>query len=606
MGYICPWWRPTGGGGFSYGGEERTLNYLAKAYGKMIYASAGDLHSIWGPNVLDINGRELEIDIEVPEDGFDDTNAQNNVAAGDGNSNATMVKGRKTKRVKARGVYSRSGDANAKFYPKPHLTSISTSGMDNLGIQERASYSYKTYNGYQGVTPPTIGSNASMSWGWAYAGSVLRGCSKSGIVTGWTSTANMEGGYDVTVDVLCTNASISNLAMAADQTCAAINNPKITDEAGAMVVAMGIRSAIATTAQEAINAKVVGPQPLNNGIQGFIAKFPGTMANPPAPGAEAPKTPVPDVYKAYVKFSSVIDLCNKVLKDINSGVQMVFDPKSNSPIKTPPGIVSAHPFELLTPGTKSYGDIPINTPGSFTGQPQDLWVGADYIIKQIEMTNAIVINKQSNGGSTRYMSFKGFLDSLFNMFNVNLGKMYNLTCANSAAKGDNTIYIVDFNNIEKIAPNDPSPVRSATCTAKLDGDQTSIFYSLKNPPADVTSLRQGGPSAVSFSKNYGELLKAVGTSANESNISAIREANNTLVAAQIPVSTNYGVPCNWNLSITTDGSNYNYGGVIKHPVVSGTPLDGYDVRFAITSVNHSVSAGDWTTSLSTYARILKP
>jgi hypothetical protein len=601
MGYECPWWRPTGGGGFGYDEDKRTLNYLAKAYGKMVYASAGTLHSIWGPNVIDQGGNEY-VEIEVPDDSYDDKDALDSISAGDADGTSKKVK---TKRVKATGVYSRYGNStDPKYTPKAHLVSISTSGMDNLGIQEKATYSYKTYNGYQGHPPPSIGSKVGMSWGWAYGSKVLRGVSKSGQVVGWTVNSNMEGGYDITVDLLCTNASISMLAMAADQACAAISDPNLSDEAGKTLAVGGLLSALAVCADEAEQANAANPSVIfNNKLSGAIVEFLHDYTNPPAEGKEdaSKKT-----YKAYIKFSSVVDLCNSILKEFNASVQIKFDKSSQTPIPVPPGLLSADPIELLTGGASAYGTLVCKAGTNyFNGFPADLYIGADYIINMIKTTNAIVINKQSGGGSTKFLSFKGFFDSIFSMFKTNLGAMYQLTCANSATKDDLTIYIVDFNNIEKVAKNTLGTVRSATCNAKLDGDEASVFYALKNPPTELKSLAAQGPAATSPTSNYGKHLADLGNLHNAGNVAAVRADNNNLVASKIPESSKYGIPSNWNLSVTTDGSSYKYGGVISHACVPESPLKGYDIGFAITSVNHSVSAGDWTTSLSTYSRIYK-
>jgi hypothetical protein len=604
MGYVCPWWRNTGGGGFSYDGEQRTLNYLAKAYGKMIYASAGDLHSIWGPNVIDASNREIEIDIEVPDDSYDDKAAANGISAGNVDTGPGSTQ--KTKRVKARGVYSRSGESTgAKYFPKPHLVSISTSGMDNLGINEKASYSYKTYNGYQGVPPPAIGDNAGMSWGWAYGGKVLRGCSKSGKVVGWTVTANMEGGYDITVDCICTNASVNSLAMAADQACAEITDPNVMDENGKTIAVSSLLSALVACNTQAFEQPAAADFTFNNGLNGCIVQFPLDYVSPPGQGQEdATKF----VSKAYINFGSLVNqLINPTLKKYTKGTTILFDASSQTPIPIPTGLVSANPFELLTPGTSTYGPLTcVAGGGGFTGFPETLYIGADYIYNLIKNTNAIVINKQAYGGKTKFLSFKGFFDSLFSMFNQNLGRMYNLTCANSATKNDLNIYIVDFNNINTgISANGLGIVRSATCNAKLDGDEASVFNAIKNAPNDNASLVSGGPKAVDPPPNYEKHKADMGAKFDEGTVSALRGDNNTLVATKIPEATRYGVPANWNLSVTTDGSNYTYGGVITHACVPGTPINGYKVGFAITSVNHSVSAGDWTTSLSTYCRIYK-
>jgi len=624
MGYVCPWWRSTGGGSLSsYKNEKRDLNYLALAYGKMIYASAYGMSSVWGKNVIDQSGTIVQEDLEdVDPDGeFTDDAQRDSIQAGDPDSRPAVIgtppastassKPRKTSKVDVSGLYSEGGMGDdgktPKYYPKPHIVSISTSGMDSLGLNQKGTLTYKTYAGWQGKSPPSIGSTLSMSWGWAYGGTVINGAGFSGKVMGWSSTANMEGGYDVTVDMLGSNASVNAASMAADQASVNIGDGPAVDKQGNKISSSGPLSAIAACESEAISAAAANPSfTFNNGIQGAIIEIPEDFDKEKTDDTKAEASKM--TYRAFVTFASIVELCNKVITQYTDGVKFVIDTTAKSPINIPGGLQSGHPLQLLTPGTSTYGAKTFSCGGGgFNGDPSNLYIAADWakgIIEQVK-----VIETQSEGGKSRSLSFKTFFDSIFKMFNENLGNLYALTLANSAEKNDSNIYIVDYNNVQSIGAHNVGAVRSATCTAKMDGEQAAMFYTIANAPKDAGSsnLVQGGDKAAPVAPDYGTHLSNLGSSGViPANIAAIRADNKALVAAQIAGSSNITTAAPWDLSVTVDGSGgFKYGGVITADVVPGSPIPGYRVGFAITNIQHNVSAGDWTTSLSTYCRIYK-
>ena len=68
--FVCPWWRSAGGGILtSYENSKRDLDYLAVAYGKIVFASAGGYNSTWGKNTIGQSGEEEVDDIDLGENG---------------------------------------------------------------------------------------------------------------------------------------------------------------------------------------------------------------------------------------------------------------------------------------------------------------------------------------------------------------------------------------------------------------------------------------------------------------------------------------------------------------------------------------------------------
>ena len=229
-------------------------------------------------------------------------------------------------------------------------------------------------------------------------------------------------------------------------------------------------------------------------------------------------------------------------------------------------------------------------------------------------------------GTKRRLSIKSFFDNVFGLINDNTGQAYSLTLANSAEKDDTAIYIVDFNKLPPVTATGVNTVRSANLSAKLDSDQASMFYILKNAPRDnkqplledkplLVDNKNDSGFKIDFiqpynapADDYDSLVKAVGKSADEQHCAALKSANKNLIADSLAKSTEFGTAAPWNLSVTLDGTGgWQYGGVITYTAAGAAEklVPGHKIGFAITNVAHAVTEGDWTTSLSTYCRIYK-
>lgn len=574
MGWINPWWRPAGGGVLSsYDSKERTKSYLAVAYGKIVFASAGGYNSIWGKNTIDLPSVPNE-----PVDTIDEN---------DNNKSTTVT---------PKGLYTRSDPNSDKFKPKSHLVSITTSGMDELGMNQRGSYTYRTYGGLGNV--PSIGATAGMSWGWAYGGQVLASEGFSGKVMGYNVSSNSEGGFDVTVDLLGNNTSVVAANMSVDAATPTIKGSGQTDAAGNTKEVSGLISAILDAQSQAATQKVSGPASFGNGLSGVVIEVPEDYASPKEQPATTTDTTNPQ-YKAYVTFASVVSVANEVLKEYLDGVQILFADGGRCP-GTISGINAGDPLELLIPGMGTYGAKSFVTVGSFDGNSESLLLSCE---KMKEFAKFTIEERTTAGGQSRRLSIKTFFDSIFRLINDNCGQAYALTLANSADRKDKNIYIVDFNRIPNVGATGTSPYRSATLSAQLDSDQAAIFYIKKNAPSDV-KVKGGNTKTAPAPPSYESLVAAVGASADPQNVSALKSANKTKMAAMLSAAAEFGTAAPWKLSVTLDGTGgWQYGGVITNPAAGAASVPGYKVGFAITNVTHNVSAGDWTVSLDTYCRI---
>lgn len=584
-GFELPWWRSTGGGSRGYLDEQRTTSYMAWAYGKMVFASAGGYDSVWGEGTID-RGHYID------PDAYDE--------ATDGPD--------KPRLASPAGVYARvpvkdkDGTGTiVKYRPKAHLVSLTTSGIDNLGMTQKGSYTYRTYT-YSLGKLPAIGGKASMSWGWAYGGKALGGESFSGKVIGYNISTNGEGGFDVTVEMLGNTASTAVATIRADAGSPLITSSGTTDAAGNQKSVADIFSAFGECQNKAVNMGP-GAASWDNGLTGCVIEVPDDYGQ----SKDTPTTENPTKQKkAFVTFQSIVDFINtKLLAQYCPEIKIIIDADAEPPGSADKELYSANPLEMLVPGRSSYGGKNGNfTTGAGTGIP-GLHISVDFLKKCGE---PVIQEPSGNDGPSRRLSIKSFFDNIFRMIQDNLGGASSLTLANSADPNDKNIYIVDFNNLSKVGAHPVGEVRSANLSCKLDGDQAAIFYIEKNAPNGVKMYSIGeDPGAPQLS--YDAAKAAVGDSADAQNVSAMRGINNAKAFGKLANATNYGTAAPWDLSVTVDGSSgWQYGGVITHESVGAAQAlvgKGYTVGFAITNITHNVSENDWTTSLSTYCRIFR-
>ena len=593
MAWEDPWFRNAGSGPpFEYLSPQRDVSYLEKAYGKMVWATATGVTSHWGPNTLDLPTANPTTPITVEE--YEDEYV-------DEIDPATGNKQRKAK-VKSstsftpKGLYG--GRSDGRFLPKPHLVSISTSGIDEYGTTFKGSYTYRVYGGAPSPGPPAIGSSAGMSWGWSYAGKgVGGGASFSGKVLGYNINSNTEGGFDITVDLLGSMNSVSTTAISVGMAVDSLATTGKPDAQGNAQVINGVFSAFGAAVAEAASQKTSGPATFASGLTGVIIEVPEDYASTKTQPAATTDTSNPQ-YKAYVTFQSVVDHVGKLITKF-TGLNLKFADEGRCP-GTLPALHSGDPLKVLVPGAGDYGDKSFPTVGSFDGNSAALLLSCEALSKIGGFT--ITEAKRTDGASEARLSIKSFFDNVFRLINDNVGNAWSLTLANSGDRTDPDIYIADFNRHDDVNPTGTTPYRSATLSAALDSDQATIFYTKVQAQNSNMPKKPTGPGV----PQYDAAVAAVGASADPTNTAALNEANRNAAADALAGATDYKTAAPWTMSVTLDGvGGWKYGGVITNPVAGPASLPGgAKVYFVIKNVSHSVSAGDWTVSLDTYARIV--
>lgn len=586
MAFELPWWREGKGSTFSYLSKTRDDSYLARAYGKMAYASAGGYDTIWGKNNVPANINQGEFDT-------DDTDAGNG----------------KTKKVTGETVYELvQGD---KFRPKNHLVSINTSGYpETFGAIRKGSYTYKTYDGSLGKLP-AIGSIKHMSWGWSYADQGIAGENFSGKVMGYNIQSNTDGGYDITVNLIGENSAVTIAGFSIDAVID-VDTPPQTDAAGNKYSVVDLFSAVEACTIEA-NNKPVGSTTFNNDIRGCVVSIPENYTEPDT--SETTDNPPPMSKKAYVTFDSIVMLTNKLLKANTKGTQLLFAENYDSaPFDI--SILSANPLEVLLPGNSKYGtkdfkasvpEVPPAGTSYLTGDRirlPNILISADYIGN----CGKAAQSESTVGGTTKKtLSIKSFYDKLFDVINQNLGLPFSLTLTNSGDEKDANLYIADITNIRDIQATVISTVRSANLSAALDSDAQKQFFVLNRAPEEIkNNVVEAQKTSPKQAPDYSTLVANVGVKASSGNINALKSANKNKISAVLTTATNFGTSAPWNLSVVLDGSGgWKYGQRISYGMAAASQLipPGYKIGFAISDIQHNVADGDWTVSLSTMCKV---
>lgn len=582
--FELPWWRDGGGGTFSYLSQKRDLAYLARAYGKMAYASAGGYDTIWGKNNLPATVTQEQFNID--------------------NTDSKQGGKGKKKPVITEPIYSEYNTAGeTKFRPKNHLVSISTSGdPGTYGNIRYGNYSYRTYDGSLGNLPQ-IGDLQHMSWGWAFADTPVGGESFSGKVLGYDIQSNTEGGFDVNVKLIGENASISIAGLSVDVSIP-LSNPGVKDASGNTFSIADIFSAIEACSIQAID-NGPGQFTFNNGIVGCIAEVPENVDKPDTEPTTDNPSPLPK--KAYVTFQSIVDLTNKVLMQHAAPIQLYFaDGYDSAPFNAM--IYSADPLEVLLPGkglygTKDYSAVGASHLGGYGIRLPNILIAAEVVGK---MGKAALSESEVGGTKKKTLSIKSFYDKLFEVVNQNVGLPFSLTLTNSGNTSDKNIYIADLSVTPPKNPKPISTARSANLSAALDSDAQKGFFVVNRAPAAIqTNTSTNDQTAPPSPADYAGLVANVGQKANNGNTNALKSANKLLIAAKKAGASNFGSFAPWNLSVTLDGSSgWEYGQLITYlPSAVSSLIPGYNVAFIISDIQHNVSDGDWTVTLSTICKV---
>jgi len=240
-----------------------------------------------------------------------------------------------------------------------------------------------------------------------------------------------------------------------------------------------------------------------------------------------------------------------------------------------------------------------------------------------------------------------FVNEILQTINSLSGGFFKLTMATNVKRNDSKDenkgfwYIVDTDyNGDDIAPliikavthdgykqskrESASIVRTMNLSAKLPDKMQSVAYVAarsnfaQNQTVSLAELISGQPKrddTVKFNLEDLKLAKEqVGSGPNDDAVNTLKgqlQAYYTDVTAKGDSTSGAKLPNAWqlvplDLSITLDGINgFNFGNVISTNYLPSRYFDskGQKIIFTVSKVEHSISEGDWTTTLSTLCRL---
>jgi hypothetical protein len=497
--------------------------------------------------------------------------------------------------------------------PDPHITSVKISNEGDFGTLRKAQVDFTVYDlgSLQAMSGFfKLSANMSISYGWANAAAAGSNGSFVGVVYNYSYSINTDGSFSCTSYAI--GKGVYSLGFSIQGASPGTNS--VADPAGITISDHNVFSAITVAVQ---NAK-----PAAGTSDGNYAavELPEAITDPPAPAGEGETAPEKDLTKKkihyYIRLGQFIDLVNeKIIKKagnanlaINHGVHDECNQHAAS-------VGSSNPMELLVPFRDNYGDV-LNC-GIVGASPvshlDQLYIGVDFIQKLKE-------DYAKQGGEQdkkKNQTVMHFLNKVFDMIHDRSGGLYKpAISADSTAKW----HLVDMNYIpEKFsgltipAVTNQSVTRAMSLQSKVPSEmQSAAFVNGASAitgysSAYISSMTGGnGGSAADTASDGAAAVEECKKAMNEGGLTSenINNMAGAIKKAETPQISQESQIFPIDFSATVDGiEGFEFGDAVS---TNQLPA-GYAGRvcWTVTKVDHTISGGDWTTTLSTVCRLLR-
>ena len=531
------------------------------------------------------------------------------------------------------GLYQGTGNVTSvdggRYIPKPHINTIRISSDGDFGTIKKADLTFTVYtiaqlNSY--IPFLTLGNEVIINYGWSIpsAASGPPGQFK-GFIYNFNYTVNDTGGFDCSCQAM--GAGLNPLGGSA----------KATDTTGEITIKGADEEVFpALTICQIVNGFVQlssQPEPIVdtvNATYGIGAiKFPTDWAHMPAvqeeEGQEGDKEkPVQEATaQYYITLEKLVFIVNKVYKIAAGKKAPAITMQCNSEwtkvsIPTLSTFVSSNPGECIFPGFASYGDESESYPGSkiFTfGDTDSAFAGGDgsKIMINVRWINDTFRNLgtvNEKGERSGDMTIGKFLNDVFSMIYKNSAQLFKLTLIINPKK-QTELLVVDAEYADtKVTPyvisavDQDGIVRTMSLTAKIPQEMAAQAFikaqSTLSPGQGLLTGREEKaqePVALALDAVKKKIASDGLTPENVSDLeSAIKaELIGKLGATNVPLFP-------LDFSCTLDGiEGFTFGNAITTNYLP-TQYKKADIAFTVTTVEHIITGGDWTTSLSTVCR----
>lgn len=517
------------------------------------------------------------------------------------------------------GVSTQGGIGDKGMYhgkyklPDAHINSVKVSNEGDFGSLRKAEVNFTVYDAAELKTGSgflSIGQTLTISYGWSDSGGAGGGGSFSGTTYNFTYSVQPDGSFNCTTYAI--GKGVTTLGFSTKTATNATSD--ITDPNDIVIkdnsMIEFIRASVETAALE--------PGSSNGSVA--AVEIPEALTK--EPDVESEESGEVDlskkIVKNYVTLKFVINAINEKIIRATVGSRasyLLIDTEKYSKTNQHPAKVgSANPLEMITPGNSRdyYGP---NLNFTINGADAISTIGDVYISMDfLESAYASLTVGSSEHEKSKQDSIFYFLNSVFDMMYRNSGGLYRPYVSTDH---DGLWHLVDGNyfptSVDPLvipAMSKNSVVRSISLQSALTseyatavmigGASTATRFSTTAlaeifPGAGASTEVSDAPDSVEAA--IGNMDKGGVTTENVTSLEA------ALRKSAIPVQNSQKQLIPLELSVTVDGvEGFTFGDAITTNYLPA----GYfgKVAFVVTKVDHNISAGDWTTTLTTACRVL--
>lgn len=542
------------------------------------------------------------------------------------------------------GLYQGTGAVTSvdggRYIPKAHINTVRISSDGDFGTIKKSDLTFTVYSIAQLNTYMpflTLGNEVIINYGWSTPSAAAGPPGEfKGTIYNFNYSVNENGGFDCSCQAM--GEGLNPLG----------GNAKANDNSGEITIKGADEEVFpALTICQNVNGFVQlasQPEPVVDAVNetygiGAI-KFPTDWAHMPAvqeeegqdKSADSPSQEATAQY--YITLEKLVFIINKVYK-IASGQKA----KAEKDFKTKEIViqcnkdwtrvsipklatfVSAHPGECIFPGFADYGDSEGKFPGSksFTfgtdvdtafkeGDASKIMINVRWINDTFR--NLGTVNEK--GERSADMSIGKFLNDVFSMIHRNSAQLFKLSLVINPEK-ETELLVVDAEYAdEKIKPyvisavDQDGIVRTMSLTAKIPQEMAAQAFikaqSTLSPGQGLLTGREEKAQEPIPEALIDVKKKVASDGVTPENVTDLESAIKAELIGKLGDNTAPLFPLDF--SCTLDGiEGFTFGNAITTNYLP-TQYKRDDIAFTVTTVEHIITGGDWTTTLNTVCRFV--
>jgi len=524
-----------------------------------------------------------------------------------------------------------------RYVPKPHLTSITTKNQGSGDISDITmwdiTFEYTVYSSgdFKAASSAFMipGNYLTVDFGWTNGfGSIkITDC----VIYNFSWSYNLDGSWSCSASALAKTANAGGFTIKPSKSSVASK-----DDEGNEIKYYGIAAQLQAAADQALGlGRDEGGGVTNDGLEEGQARTSGGIAAAITGGGggygvikiqkEAGAWEMltslgsaNELVVSFVQLKQIVNFLNTTVLNPNGTIV-----SNEATYFTDSRIKSADPAKILLPGQganyKSTGGSinDFSAIGGTAGKVEDIWISTALLIG-IEQT---LFERKKEGEQASYTVHQ-FMGQLFKELENETGAVVNCYLQSNPLQsaGNKQYTIVNRHNdvvggksagytFKTLTPN--SILKGISMSSNLDAEMSAIAYTGgggKYPSNAVNNVfnctpkeKTGGSGAMEDAATaLGDKIKQMGDNYNENEVSDFRTVlRKYFMGTAFPKGK--GIPYSINLSVTVDGVD----GIqfFNTFTVDNLPGGFGDVFFAVGEIEHSVSDGNWDTTIVGYMMI---